>query len=445
MELYNKKFLVAGLGMSGAAAARFLKNRGASVTVTDMAEEQNLLVYAPMMREMGISLELGQHRIETFEDADAIVLSPGVPHFIAPVKAAIAKGIPVIGEIELAFRFIAEPIVAVTGTNGKTTVTTLLGKMLENSGFKVFVGGNIGNPLIAYVDRGDKADRIVLEISSFQLDTIDTFRPRVGVLLNITDDHLDRYPDFMAYAKSKARIFENQTEDDVAVLNLADPAVREVTQHIISRKTGFGVRGSGFGENFPSPLTSDLGPLTSHLLIGRHNEDNVSAACLAAIAAGATKEGIQSALDNFKGLPHRIEYVAEIAGVRYFDDSKGTNTDAVIKALECFDFPVILIMGGRGKGGAEGNGFHVLKESVSRKVKHLIVMGETKEELKAVLGKSVFTTTADSMEDAVYQAHRAAVSGDTVLLSPACSSFDMYRSYAERGQRFCEAVREIKK
>ncbi|OQX27672.1 MAG: UDP-N-acetylmuramoyl-L-alanine--D-glutamate ligase, partial [Desulfobacteraceae bacterium IS3] len=312
MELYNKKFLVAGLGMSGAAAARFLKNRGASVTVTDMAEEQNLLVYAPMMREMGISLELGQHRIETFEDADAIVLSPGVPHFIAPVKAAIAKGIPVIGEIELAFRFIAEPIVAVTGTNGKTTVTTLLGKMLENSGFKVFVGGNIGNPLIAYVDRGDKADRIVLEISSFQLDTIDTFRPRVGVLLNITDDHLDRYPDFMAYAKSKARIFENQTEDDVAVLNMADPAVREVTQHIRSRKMGFGVRGSGFGENFPSPL------------IGRHNEDNVSAACLAAIASGATKEGIQSALDNFKGLPHRIEYVAEIAGVRYFDDSKGT-------------------------------------------------------------------------------------------------------------------------
>ncbi len=439
MELYNKKFVVAGLGISGVASARFLKNRGASVTVTDRADEQSLGAYIPMMRELGISLELGEHRIESFEHADTVVLSPGVPHTVAPVKAAMAKGIPVIGEIELASRFIAEPIIAVTGTNGKTTVTTLVGKMLESSGFKVFVGGNIGNPLIAYADRGDKADKVVAEISSFQLDTIDTFRPRVGVLLNITDDHLDRYPDFMAYAGSKARIFENQTEDDVAVLNMDDPAVMEVTQNIRSRKVPFGfAQGSGFGENYPSPLTSYPSPL-----IGKHNAENVSAACLAALAAGATREGIQSALDHFKGLPHRIAYVAEIAGVRYFDDSKGTNTDAVIKALDCFDFPVILIMGGRGKGGSGGNGFQVLKEAVAQKVKQLIVMGETKKELKSVLGNSVLTTTASSMEDAVEQAHRAAVSGDTVLLSPACSSFDMFRSYAERGERFCQAVKKM--
>ncbi len=237
MELTNKNILIVGLGKSGAAIARFLKNRGCtSLTVTDMAKEEQVSKYASLMREMGVHTELGQHRTETFENADLIVLSPGVPHTIQPIKWAQKKGIPVLGEIELACRFISEPIIAITGTNGKTTTTTLLGEMLKKSGFNVFVGGNIGDPLIGYADRGEKADILVVEVSSFQLDTIDTFRPKVAVLLNITDDHLDRYPDFNAYAMSKCRIFENQEQNDFAVFNNSDPLISSMTKNIKSKK-----------------------------------------------------------------------------------------------------------------------------------------------------------------------------------------------------------------
>jgi len=452
MKIANKNFLVAGLGISGAAAARFLKKRGAAVTVTDMAPASHecLASYVPSMREMDISMEFGEHRIESFESADVIVISPGVPHTIPPVKAARKKGIPVMGEIELASRFIDIPIVAVTGTNGKTTTTTLLGKMLEHSGLSVFVGGNIGEPLIGYVDEnspftehpqhplqreafskkhpdGKKADVIVAEISSFQLDTIHTFRPGVAVLLNITEDHLDRYPNFAAYAASKARIFENQQENDVAVLNSNDPLVRSVTRNIKSRKLET-------GSSFKFPIPSSLP--------GRHNMENISAAYLAAKAAGGTPTGIQEALNHFRGLPHRTEYVGTINKVKYYNDSKATNTDAVLKALECFDDrSVILIMGGRGKG----NGFHVLREAVRGRVKMLIAMGEIREEIESSLGDVAPAKIAADMKDAVRQAYHAATPGDTVLLSPACSSFDMYASYADRGKDFCQQVGRLEK
>jgi len=465
MKIADKNILVVGLGISGAATACFLKKRGAVVTITDMAKAEELGDYVPMMRESGIRTEFGEHRTETFENADFIVISPGVPHTIPPIKAAQEKGVAVMGEIELASRFIQEPIVAITGTNGKTTTTKLVGKMLEASGFNVFVGGNIGNPLIRYADDGEKADIVVAEVSSFQLDTIDTFRPAVGALLNITEDHLDRYPDFTAYARSKGRIFENQQENDFAVLDSTDPIVSSVTEHIKSRKLDAGCwmldAGSGYllpassiehqassikhpASSIQHQASSIRHPASSIQLMGRHNMENVSAASLAALAVGGTPEGIQSALNNFKVPRHRLEYVATINDVMYFDDSKATNSDAVVKALECFDKPVILIMGGRGKGG--GRKFKadsILRNRVSQHTKKLIAIGESREDIKSEFKDVVLITMASSMEDAVSQAYHEAEPGDVVLLSPACSSFDMYRSYAERGESFCQAVREL--
>jgi UDP-N-acetylmuramoylalanine--D-glutamate ligase len=462
MNLAQKNILIVGLGVSGIAAARFAKNKGANVTVTDMAVEKELAPYAPIAHKLGATMELGRHNIETFERADLIVLSPGVPHTILPIKRAEAKGIPILGEIELAARFIREPVIAVSGTNGKTTTTELLGDMLKNSGLKVFVGGNIGNPLIDYADKGESAEIVVAEVSSFQLDTIDTFRPRVGVLLNISADHLDRYPDFEAYARSKGRIFENQQEGDAAVINVSDPLVRSISKGLKARKLPFYHHGNELDETMEGAVISwgdsQTSPsITIHTkenpkrsldlslinLPGRHNIENVAAASLAALAVGGTFEGVQSALNDFKGLSHRLEYVATINDIRFVDDSKATNVDAVARALEAFNKPVILIMGGRDKGGD----FQTLKKLVHQHTKKLIIMGEARDSIKYVL-KDACTggaQTTSTMEDAVLLSYHAADPGDIVLLSPACSSFDMYSSYAERGDAFCRAVDNLKK
>ncbi len=442
MELANKNILIVGLRVSGVATACFLKNKGAFVTVTDIAREEDLGSCVQTVREMGVETELGKHRIETFESADLIVLSPGVPHTILPIKRAEEKGIAVIGEVELAYRFIREPIVAVTGTNGKTTTTVLLGKMLENSGFTVFVGGNIGNPLINYVNEEKKAEIVVAEISSFQLDTIDTFRPKVGVLLNISEDHLDRYPDFAAYARAKARIFENQQNTDTAVLNASDPLISSIARNILSLKLFFNSSAKtkeGIRINDKRIAFRNLLNLSCANLTGRHNIENASAAALAALAAGGTVEGIQLALNNFHGLPHRLEHVATINNVGYFNDSKATNVNATARALETFSESIILIMGGRDKGGD----YYPLNNLVQKHVKELILMGEAKEEIKSALGHIKPTKIVSTMEDAVFQAYHTAVPGDVVLLSPACSSFDMYDSYAERGEVFRKAVRNL--
>jgi len=438
MQLANKNIVVVGLGKSGFAAARFLKKMGASVIVTDKAEEDKLEAYAPVLREMGVKMELGQHRIDTFEKSDLIIVSPGVSHNILPIKRAALKGIPILGEIELAYRFILEPIVAVTGTNGKTTTTTLLGEMLKKSGQRVFVGGNIGNPLMDYVYKGEKAEIIVAEVSSFQLDTIDTFRPKVGVLLNITEDHLDRYSDFTAYAWAKARIFENQKESDVAVFNGLDPFTGSICKNIKSKKLSFYNQIVDDAEINTFFKSLDFSALK---LSGKHNLENAYAASLAALTMGGSLEGIQSALSNFKGLSHRLEHVATINEVGFFNDSKATNVDAVARALETFSKPVILIMGGRDKGG----NFRILRDLVRRRVKRLIVLGEAKEDILFALGDITSTKEASSMEDAVLSAYYAASPGDVVLLSPACASFDMYTSYANRGEDFCKAVGKLNK
>ncbi|UCF94945.1 MAG: UDP-N-acetylmuramoyl-L-alanine--D-glutamate ligase [Desulfobacterales bacterium] len=459
-NLADKKILVVGLGRTGVATARFLKKRGAAVRVTDWAPEEQLRGPAQLMRGLGIPMELGHQRDATFEEADLIVLSPGVSHVLAPLNRARARGVPVLGEVELASRFIREPIVAITGTNGKTTTTELLGRMLQRSGRQVFVGGNIGNPLIGYVDHGPAADIVVAEISSFQLDTIATFRPQVAVLLNISADHLDRYPDYDAYVRSKWRIFENQQPEDTAVINGSDPALRPGPAPIRSRRLYFnssaqdqdGAIASGQrilfrlkgplpqGRQARTPRPALRMPafldLSKFSLPGAHNRENACAASLAALAAGGTPEGIQAALDQFRGLSHRLEHVATIDAVQYFDDSKATNVDAVVRALECFAGPIILIMGGREKSTS----FGALKQSVRQRTKALIVMGEAAAHIKTVLGELTPTHTAVSMADAVAQARQAAAPGDIVLLSPGCASFDMYRDYAARGDDFRRQV-----
>ncbi len=465
MQLKDKNVVVVGLGRTGLAVARFLHQRGARIAATDTADEKTLRDAVQTMRDMAIEVELGAHRNRVFQESDLIVLSPGVPHTIAPIVQARSKGVAVVGEVELAARFIQAPIVAVTGTNGKTTTTELLGQMLMNSGMSTYVGGNIGNPLIDYVSRGQKESLVVAEISSFQLDTIDRFRPKVSILLNITADHLDRYPDFEAYADSKIRIFKNQQADDVAVLNGSDPLIRAKTSDIRSRRLFFPApRADEQGavlngkriilkldqleqieSKFRIPhstlrIHADL-DITKTALLGQHNYENVCAASLAALAAGGTIEGIQQTLAQFKGLPHRLEHVATIHNIHFYNDSKATNVDGVLRALDCFSKPVLLLMGGRDKG----SNFRVLKDPIGKQVKQLIVMGEAAESIKNALGQITPIKVADSMPAAVATAFQDANPDEVVLLSPGCASFDWYDSYAERGDDFRHAVKELKK
>jgi UDP-N-acetylmuramoylalanine--D-glutamate ligase len=462
MNLNRKNVLVVGLGMTGLATARFLHHRGAAVTVTDMAAETDLAASVRELHQLGICTELGGHRRESFASSDLIVLSPGVPHTHDFLNSARQKGIPVLGEIELASRFVKEPIIAITGTNGKTTTTSLLGEMLAQCGMRVFVGGNIGNPLIGYVDRNEKADWVVLEVSSFQLDTIDSFRPDIAILLNITADHLDRYADMAGYAASKGRIFQNQTLEDIAIFNGADPWVLSETSRIHSRKWEFNgssameegawINGNELtaqtsgphpkaippgAEQTSGPVRLDLG---QSRLYGRHNRENICAAVMAAIAAGGNGPDIQIALDRFKGLSHRIEFVQTLNGVTYVDDSKATNVDAVYRALESFMEPVVLIMGGRDKGGDYG----ILEKMIQNHVKRLILLGEASDLIAASLGNLVPTVRVSSMQEAVIKACQAASPGDVVLLSPACSSFDMFRSYVHRGDVFQREVKKLR-
>lgn len=464
MEIENRKAVVVGCGKTGRSVAGFLVRRGARVTVTDAAAEAAMGASAAGLPALGVKLEFGGHRPETFAAADMIIVSPGVAHTIEPIATARAAGIPVLGEIELAFRFIPAPILAVTGTNGKSTVTLLAGEMLKASGLKVFVGGNIGTPLIDCVDAGDSPERVVAEISSFQLDTIAMFRPAVAVLLNITDDHLDRYPDADAYARSKGRIFANQGPADAAVINMADPAVRRVFAercaagpHDPPRRFIYGIDDEGrrpaekadgrawISDRAVCFETPEAGafsiPRADILLPGRHNLENICAAGLAVLAAGGTPEGVTTAVRGFTGLPHRVQYVDTVNGVRYVDDSKATNVDAVARALEAFDGPVVLIMGGRDKGGS----YAPLKSRFAGRVRHLVVLGEAAEIIAAALGDAAPITRAATMNAAVRAAGAAAVAGDTVLLSPACSSFDMYDGYARRGEDFSRNVREMKR
>jgi len=455
MELANKRIVVVGMGRTGLAVSRFCARRGGRVTVSDRATAVENPDKIEELKALGVSLEMGGHREETFQNAELIVMSPGVSENIAPVRAAAAAGIPVTGEIELAFGFIDIPIVAVTGTNGKTTTCELLAAMLERSGRSVFLGGNIGNPLISYADQPRPVDVLVVEISSFQLDTIDTFRPRVGVLLNISPDHLDRYADFNAYAASKMRLFENQQSTDTAVLNAGDPVIEELSAavpgqkffypHLDDRQAGASLSNDRIYLRWlrPSADQSQVSDseidLTHFSLVGRHNRENACAAALAALMAGGNAAGVQAAIDEFSGLAHRLEKVGRVNGVDYINDSKATNVDSVARALECFEGRTILIMGGLDKGG----NFESLAQLVASRSRMLILTGAAADRIRAALGNVVAVKEAENLKEAVQMAHAAARPGDTVLLSPGCASFDKYRNYQERGRDFRAAVEAL--
>jgi UDP-N-acetylmuramoylalanine--D-glutamate ligase len=448
MDLRRKRILVVGLARTGIAAARFLHQRGAIVVATDHMLESRLDPAIRELAEMGIGLELGGHRPESFTAADFIVLSPGVPHTIAPLAAARQRGVPVIGEMELAFRFIAEPIVAITGTNGKTTVTELVGAMLAASGRRVFVGGNIGTPLISHAADGGRVDVVVVEISSFQLDTIETFRPAVGVLLNITDDHLDRYADFETYAASKMRLFANRQSGDVAILNADDPIIRDRANGLRDRVLYFSrsepatayaaIAGRTLTLRMPGRETIALG-LDGFRLRGPHNLENAAAAALAALAAGGTSAGLQTVLNTFAPRPHRLETIASVNGVEYVNDSKATNVDAVRRGLESFSTPIVLIMGGVDKGGD----FGLLRDLLRERGRGLVMLGGARQRIRAALEAWVPTAEAAGMRQAVRAAAALAAAGDVVLLAPGCASFDLYANYQERGEDFRREVMRL--
>ncbi len=443
-NLQDKRITVVGAAKSGLAAASLLRDAGAAVFVTekkDAAED-----WPESLRRAGIGFETGGHSPRALE-ADMMIVSPGVPSQSDLVQSALERGIPVLAEIEAASWFCRAPIVAVTGSNGKTTTTTLTGYLFEKAGWKTVVAGNIGYAFSEAVRRSEDADVVVLEVSSFQLDHIDTFRPRVSVLLNVTPDHLDRYDhDFAKYAASKARIFENQREGDALVYNADDEIVADKVASMTSQK---GVHRFGISrETEPSEgaflrgndLVLRIGQQEEVLmqaemlaLRGQHNLYNSLAAAMAARVMEVGSDVVRESLMTFEGVPHRLEFVRELDGVRYINDSKATNVNAVWYALESFQERIVLIAGGRDKG----NDYAPLRPLVKAKVRGLIAMGESADKvIRELADLAPAHATAYSMEEAVLIARRLARPGDVVLLSPACASFDMFRNYEDRGDAF---------
>lgn len=447
MDLKGKKVLVVGLARTGIATAKFLKAKGSLVTATEVKPKEEMKEAVQALKGMDISTEWGGHQTETFLKQDIIVVSPGVDLNIEPIQKAIKQGVRVVSEIELAYHFIHAPIIAVTGTNGKTTTTLLVGEMLKEDGRKVGVGGNVGEPLILFADGKDRWEVLVVEISSFQLEAIKDFRPRISVLLNITEDHLDRYPRYDDYIEAKVRIFANQNSGDLAVLNRDDPIVMQFREKVKAKKVLFSLKeklGEGAFLNGQT-IFLRLGEkgeeysIAKTPLEGIHNVENMMAALTTARIFGCSKKSIQTVLDRFKGLEHRLEFVREIKGVRFYNDSKGTNVGSVVKSLQSFSEPVTLIAGGKDKNGD----LSPLEALIQKRVKHLILIGEAKERMNRELGGLTDTVMAKTMEKAVLLAHQKAKAGEVVLLSPACSSFDMFKDYKERGKVFKEAVKRL--
>jgi UDP-N-acetylmuramoylalanine--D-glutamate ligase len=441
MELRDKKVLVVGLARTGGECARFLVKQGAKVWVSDLRTETDLKGEIEALRGLPVGYFLGGEERGWLDGIDLVVPSPGVPADNSLLKEARDRGVEIISEIELAYRFLSVPLIAITGTNGKSTTTTLVGEMLKAQGAKAFIGGNIGAPLIGFV--GGNWQWGVVEISSFQLEWIEEFRPRLAVLLNLSEDHLDRYPDFAAYCGAKARIFENQTAQDIAVLNRDDLLVWALRQGSPARIISFGFAEVNQGV-FAGPEEivwrdgsgEERFPLQRVKIQGVHNVENIMAAIAVAKAIGVGAQIIQQTLEEFPGLEHRLEFVREKNGVRYYNDSKGTNVGAVVKSLASFAAPVILLAGGVDKGG----GYGVLREGIEKRVKRLVLFGAAKQTIARTLGALTETVMVESLEAAVRDAHEHARPGDVVLLSPACSSFDMFRNYAERGRIFKRLV-----
>lgn len=444
MEFAGKNFLVIGLARTGGECARFLARRGARVWVSDLRPAEDLKREIENLAGLDVRYRLGGEDADGLNGIDGVVPSPGVPRENALLRQAAARNVPVLSEIELAYRFFGAPLVAITGTNGKSTTTTLIGKMIQASGQKVFVGGNLGTPFIGAA--GADWDWGVIEVSSFQLEWIDQFRPRIAVLLNVSEDHLDRYADFGEYRAVKQRIFERQTGADTAILNREDRLVWAAREQIKARIVSFGfaeVPAGVFARDneivWRDGAEEERFSLERAQLQGVHNLENMMAAVAAAKCAGVSRGSIQQTLESFPGLEHRLELVREKDGVRYYNDSKGTNVGAVVKSLASFSAPVILLAGGVDKGGD----YAPLAGGIKQKVRRLVLFGAAREVIARALGSFTETVLVDDLQSAVRDAAAQARSGDVVLLSPACSSFDQFRNYAERGKVFKTLVEQL--
>jgi UDP-N-acetylmuramoylalanine--D-glutamate ligase len=418
---------VVGAARSGVAAALLLARRGAHVTLTEGAAELDRMT-AEQLRAANVALELGGHRLETFTSADLLVLSPGVPLDQPTVAAAREAGVSVMGEIELASRWLAGRIVAITGTKGKSTTTTLTGRMFVAGGLRTLVGGNIGTPLSSQVDASTPETFHIVEVSSFQLETTETFHPWIAVLLNLSSDHLDRHGSMEVYGAAKAKIFANQTADDWAVINADDPQTLKLARTARAQKVLFSAA---------TPLV----PLSSIRLIGRHLVADVMAAATVAQIAGVSRDAILRAVESFTGLEHALEPVAVVGGVRFVNDSKATNIEAAQRAIESFDRGLVVIMGGRFKSGD----FSLLREPLRSRDARVIAIGEATPLIERAFEGAVPVESASTLEAAVGRAYELARAEgrDVVLLAPACASFDMFRDYAERGQVFKKEVMRL--
>jgi UDP-N-acetylmuramoylalanine--D-glutamate ligase len=446
--LSGKSVLVVGMARSGLGAVKFLARQGAAVVVSDNRPAEVLGPEIQLLKESRVDWEAGGHTDKVFSKAELIVVSPGVPLTLPVLQSAQEAGKEIISEIELASRYLEGKIIAITGTNGKTTTTTLVGEILKTAGFPVLVGGNIGTPLISLVESSTPQTWSVVEVSSFQLEAVPSFRPHIAVILNITPDHLDRYASFEAYAEAKFQVFRNQTEFDFAVLNQEDPNLQREAERLRSPVLWFSAsrevpRGAYFDGShivLKSPDRSESIVARGEVpLKGSHNLENVAAAIVVAHLAGVAPAGIADGIGNFKAVEHRLEPVAEFRGVHFFNDSKATNVDATIKALEAFDSGVILILGGRDKGG----NFRVLSPLIRQRVRSLVLLGEASSTIRSQLTGTAPMLQAENMKDAVRLSFQEAKSGDTVLLAPACASFDMFQNYEHRGREFKTAVRDL--
>jgi len=443
-EYANQKIVVVGAGKSGVALCRLLVGRGAQVVLSDRRPTE-AIAGLEALQGQNVAYDFGGHTEPLFVAADLVVLSPGVPETIPPVMAAKQAGVEIIGEIELAARELTAPVIGITGTNGKSTTTELIGAILKAWGKKTFVGGNLGEPLTEAVD--DAWDWVVVELSSFQLETIDRFHARYGLLLNISADHLDRYPDMESYVAAKMRLFENMNAEDIAILNADDDAVRRAAEKIAAQKVLFSCQGpvaEGIGFDGSDIVWQRHGltarfPVAELQLKGLHNVANVMAALVAPLCAGCPPEVAWQAARAFSGLPHRMVLVRELDGVSWYDDSKGTNIGSVVMSLAGLEAPVTLIAGGKDKGGD----FGILAEAVHSKVHNLVLIGEAADRMARELDGCTAIHRAGSLEEAVRLAQQLTPSGGSVLLSPGCSSFDMFKSYIERGERFAACVRQL--
>ncbi len=451
MELRDKNVLVVGAGKSGIAACGFLLGKGATVTLTDIRDIEK---YQPPIKDLasrGVFFVFGDYPEVRRGSFDYIVVSPGVPLSVEPIVSAGKQGIPVFGELELAFSFAAAPFVAITGTNGKTTTTALTGRIFKNAGFETLVAGNIGHPLVKEIESYNSSGAIIAEVSSFQLESTISFKPRVAAILNITPDHLDRHGTLEDYIRAKARVFKEQGPDDCLILNFDDPATAGLAAECPGRVIFFSRRNNldcgvflddkGMIVSVFDGIRTEIMPARDLGIPGPHNLENALAAVACTLLFGIGPEIIARTLEDFPGVEHRLEFVRELDGVRYVNDSKGTNPDASIKALDSFNQPIILIAGGRNKG----NNFLAFAEKAKQKARLVITLGECAGEVEDSLRSVGFKgfVRVPSFEEAVLEANRNARSGDLVLLSPACASWDMFSSYEERGELFKKLVNSL--